>query len=124
MGREEIQQKPTSKAVIRKELGRFSREQFYVMVRAYFPNASIIPETEDDSMMWLFGYDHKTHKDTDTHRGSAMIRNTNKGVYFYVGNDHVGTYEFNRLCKTKNPVRFLGKLKKLSEWYDHHIRNR
>ena len=124
MEREEIRQKPTSKAVIRKELGRVSREQFYVMVRAYFPDAVIIPETDYDSMMWLFGYDRKTNKNIGTHRGSAMIMGTRKGVYLYVGNDNVVTEKFHRLCKTKNPVRFMGKLKKLSEWYDHHKRNR
>lgn len=124
MGRTEIRRKPISTAVIRKELGRISREQFYVMVRTYFPDAVIIPETEYDSMMWLFGYDRNTYKNTGSHRGSAMIMSTSKGVYLYVGIENVIKDKFHRLCKTKDPVRFMGKLKKLSGWHDNHIRNR
>ena len=95
--------------VIRRELSRSDREQFYVMVRAYFPNAVTIPETENDSMVWLFGQDR-----TD-YRGSAMIMGTSKGVYLYVGNENVKTGKFQRLCKTKNPALFMSKLKILSD---------
>lgn len=97
--------------VIRKELSRTDREQFYVMVRAYFPDAVSIPETEYDSMMWLFGYD----QNTGAHRGSAMIMGTRKGVYLYVGIENVVTGKFQRLCKTKDPARFMPKLRKLSD---------
>ena len=101
--------------VIRRELSQAEREQFYVMTRAYFPEAVIIPETEYDSMMWLFGYDRKTNKNTGAHRGSAMIMGTRKGVYFYVGIDNVVTGRFQRICKTKDPALFMSKLRKLSD---------
>ena len=104
-------------------MGRVSREQFYVRVRAYFPDADIIPETEYDSMMRLFGHDHRD-KNAEAYRGSAMIMSTRKGVYLYVGIENVVKDKFRCLCKTKDPVRFMGKLKKLSEWHDNHIRNR
>lgn len=93
--------------VIRRELSRTDREQFYVMVRAYFPNAVIIPETEYDSMMWLLGCDRMDKK-------AAMIMSTSKGVYLYVGIENVVTGRFHRLCKTKDPIRFMSKLRKLS----------
>lgn len=108
--------------VIRRELTQAEREQFYVMVRAYFPDAVIITETEYDSMMWLFGRDLRD-KNAEAHRGSAMIMSTRKGVYLYVGIENVVKDKFHRLCKTKDPVRFMGKLKNLSECHDNHIRN-
>lgn len=98
---------------IRMELSRADIEQFYVMVRAYFPNADIIPETEYDGMMWLFGRDC-IDKKAGAHRGSAMIMGTGKGVYLYVGIENVVTGRFHRLCKTKNPICFMSKLRKLS----------
>lgn len=95
------------------ELSRADREQFYVMAKAYFPDATIIPETERDSMMWLFGLD-RMDKKAGAQRGSAMIMSTNKGVYLYVGVEDVVTGEFNRLCKTKDPICFMSNLRKLS----------
>jgi hypothetical protein len=97
--------------VIRRELSRAEREQFYVMARAYFPDAVIIPETEYDSMMWLFGYDRKTNKNTGSHKGAAMIMGTSKGVYLYV---IVKGNKSRRICKTKKPALFMSKLRKLS----------
>ena len=102
-------------AIIRKELGREDRERFYMMTRAYFPNAGAVAELPYDSMMWLFGYDRETKQNTGTHRGSAMIMGTDKGVYLYVGYENVETEKFHRLCKTKSPVRFMNALKKLSK---------
>jgi hypothetical protein len=95
------------------ELSRADREQFYVMVKAYFPDATIVPETEYDSMMWLFGRD-RMDKKAGAQRGSAMIMSTLKGVYLYVGVENVVTGQFNRLCKTKDPICFMSKLRKLS----------
>ena len=99
--------------VIRRELSRADREQFYVMVRAYSPDAAIIPETEYDSMMWLFGRD-RMDKKAGAYRASAMIMGTSKGVYLYVGLENVVTGGFHRFCKTKDPICFMSKLRKLS----------
>ncbi len=99
--------------VIRRELSRADREQFYVMARAYFPDAVIIPETENDSMMWLFGHD-RMDKKAGAYRASAMIMGTSKGVYLYVGIENVVTGGFHRFCKTKNPALFMSTLKALS----------
>lgn len=100
--------------VIRRELSRADRKQFYVMVRAYFPDADIIPETENDSMMWLFGRD-RMDKKAGAYRASAMIMGTSKGVYLYVGLENVVTGGFHRFCKTKKPALFMSKLKILSD---------
>jgi hypothetical protein len=94
-----------------KELGREELENFYVMVRAYYPNAVRGCEPGVTGFAWLFGYGESERR-VGVHNGSAMIIGTDRGPMYYVGVSH-GRRTI-RLCRTKSGKRFMVALKKLS----------
>ena len=97
--------------IVQKELSREELENFYVMVRAYYPNAVMGFEPGTTGFSWLFGYDEKEGR-VRIHNGSAMILGTDRGAIYYVGVAHGKKTE--RLCRTTSRKRFMGALKKLS----------
>lgn len=97
--------------IVRKELGREELESFYVMVRAYYPNAVRGTEPVVTGFCWLFGY-NETERRVGVHNGSAMILGTESGTMYYVGVSHGKKTE--RLCRTTSRKRFMSALKKLS----------
>lgn len=96
--------------IVQKELSREELENFYVMVRAYYPNAVMGFEPGTTGFSWLFGYDEKERR-VGVHNGSAMILGTDRGAIYYVG---VHGKKTERLCRTTSRKRFMGALKKLS----------
>lgn len=99
------------KEIVQKDLSREDLENFYVMVRAYYPNAVMGLEPGSTGFSWLFGYD-ETERRVGVHNGSAMILGTESGAIYYVGVAHGKKTE--RLCRTTSRKRFMGALKKLS----------
>ena len=97
--------------IVPKELGREELENFYVMVRSYYPNAVMGFEPGSTGFSWLFGYD-ETERRVGVHNGSAMILGTESGTMYYVGVSHGKKTE--RLCRTTSRKRFMSALKKLS----------
>lgn len=99
------------KEIVQKDLSREELENFYVMVRSYYPNAVMGFEPGSTGFSWLFGYD-ETERRVGVHNGSAMILGTESGTIYYVGVAHGKKTE--RLCRTTSRKRFMGALKKLS----------
>ena len=97
--------------IVQKDLSREDLENFYVMVRAYYPNAVMGFEPGSTGFSWLFGYDEKERR-VGVHNGSAMILGTEGGAIYYVGVAHGKKTE--RICRTTSRKRFMGALKKLS----------
>ena len=100
------------KEIIQKDLSREELENFYVMVRSYYPNAVRGVEAGVTGFCWLFGYDESERR-AEVHNGSAMILGTDSGALYYVGVGH-GRHT-DRLCCTKSRKRFMTALRKLSE---------
>ena len=103
------------KEIVQKDLSREELENFYVMVRSYYPNAVRGVEPGVTGFCWLFGY-NETERRVGIHNGSAMILGTDSGAWYYVGVSH-GRHT-DRLCRTRSRKRFMTALKKLSETMD------
>ena len=97
--------------IVQKDLSREELENFYIMVRSYYPNAVMGFEPGSTGFSWLFGYD-ETERQVGVHHGSAMILGTERGARYYVGVKHGNKTE--RLCRTSSRKRFMNALRKLS----------
>lgn len=99
------------KEIEQKELSREELENFYVMVRAYYPNAVRGVELGVTGFAWLYGYDER-----ELSEGSAMIMGTDTGPLYYVGESAGGRTV--RRCRTRSRRRFMNALQLLSDEAD------